>query len=105
MDTEGTAGKDSDEFAQLTSSVGNLDLIDLYCFWGGDQYKSFVKLNKSIESALKVTGCPRYDFCNEKLQPILSKISNICVCQGSSPFYSCCFQKNKLFSTDIFWRI
>jgi len=77
LDTEGTAGKDSDEFAQLTSSVGNLDLIDLYCFWGGDQYKSFVKLNKSIESALKVTGCPRYDFCNEKLQPILSKISNM----------------------------
>jgi len=77
LDTEGTAGKNSDEFAKLVKKVDNLDVVDLYCLWGEDQYNSFIKFNLLSDNKLKITGCPRYDFCHQSLRSALPTINDI----------------------------
>lgn len=77
LDTEGFFGNEPDEFAKLITSVGNIGFVDLYCCWGLAQYKALLKTKKFKKTTLKLTGCPRYDFCNTVLRSSLSKISNI----------------------------
>jgi surface carbohydrate biosynthesis protein len=77
LDTEGTAGKNSDEFAKLVRKVDNLDVVDLYCLWGREQYNSFKKYNLFRNNELKITGCPRYDFCHKSLRSALPTVNDI----------------------------
>ena len=62
LDTEGIAGRDFEEFADLVSESKMTHLIDLYMFWGSGQMsavenRGLVPVGKTV-----VTGCPRYDF-------------------------------------------
>lgn len=61
LDTEGGVLKDADFV--FRSVFKYVDKIDLYCLWGVKQYEALSKLNILSDDAIKVTGCPRYDFC------------------------------------------
>jgi surface carbohydrate biosynthesis protein len=63
LDTEGIAGKSSDQFAEMVKGAGCTELVDLYCVWGLDQEAAFARHRTVDESVLRATGCPRYDFC------------------------------------------
>lgn len=68
LDTEGTGGKTAEEFARLVACGQAEDLIDLYCVWGTDQYRALLPM---FGSRLKLTGCPRYDYCAPQWRPAL----------------------------------
>ena len=63
LDTEGSPGKDIEKFSHFISNIKERNLVDLYCLWGTDQYNAFKKKNIFKDDVLKITGCPRYDFC------------------------------------------
>ena len=77
LDTEGVSGKNTDEFAKLVKKGMRDDIVDLYCLRGNNQYQSFTKYNVLPKHKIKVTGCPRYDFCNKSLVQALPSISDI----------------------------
>jgi hypothetical protein len=61
LDTEGGVLKDAETyFAKVFNYV---DTVDLYCLWGMKQQEAMRKINRLPEDVIKVTGCPRYDFC------------------------------------------
>jgi surface carbohydrate biosynthesis protein len=61
LDTEGGVLKDAEAyFGRVFNFV---DTVDLYCLWGMKQYEAMRKINRLPEDVIKVTGCPRYDFC------------------------------------------
>jgi surface carbohydrate biosynthesis protein len=61
LDTEGGVLKDAEAyFAKVFNYV---DTVDLYCLWGMKQQEAMRKINRLPEDVIKVTGCPRYDFC------------------------------------------
>jgi surface carbohydrate biosynthesis protein len=61
LDTEGGVLKDAGAyFARVFDYV---DTVDLYCLWGIKQYEAMRKINRLPDDVIKVTGCPRYDFC------------------------------------------
>ena len=74
LDTEGGILNDIEE--ELTNLVlrSNPENVDLYCFWGKMQYDSFVKNNVLPTEKMKVTGCPRYDFCSTKWKGALENL-------------------------------
>lgn len=63
LDTEGVGGKTSDEFATLVGSDLGAGLVDLYCVWGSSQGAALAARAVVAPAALRVTGCPRYDYC------------------------------------------
>ncbi|HVX76407.1 MAG TPA: surface carbohydrate biosynthesis protein [Bradyrhizobium sp.] len=75
LDTEGIAGKDPDQFAQIVKTVGCTDLVDLYCVWGQAQYEAFLRHQTVPAGLLYATGCPRYDFCAQPWRAALPKPS------------------------------
>ena len=73
LDTEGVGGKNADEFATLVGSDIGAGLVDLYCVWGPSQGKALVARKVVGHNALRVTGCPRYDFCAPPWRDALPK--------------------------------
>lgn len=65
LDTEGIAGRDFEEFADLFFETNMTDLIDLYMFWGNGQLQAVEKRSAPQPKKKTVTGCPRYDFFSE----------------------------------------
>jgi surface carbohydrate biosynthesis protein len=61
LDTEGGVLKDAEGY--FASVFNFIDTVDLYCLWGIKQYEIMRRINRLPEDAIKVTGCPRYDFC------------------------------------------
>lgn len=77
LDTEGgvlsESGHDSpDNWAASLSSNGLARLIDDYCLWGHRVHRAFASRSGLSAEALSVTGCPRYDICNEPWSALLS---------------------------------
>lgn len=76
LDTEGgvlsEAGLDSPEnWAASLRSAGLAELVDDYCFWGGEIHRAFASHSGLPAEALMVTGCPRYDVCIEPWSALL----------------------------------
>lgn len=63
LDTEGAAGKTADDYARMVSRMQCGDYVDLYCLWGRSQYEAFHRHRTVPPAVLRLTGCPRYDFC------------------------------------------
>lgn len=63
LDTEGMAGKSSEEFAVIISRSQSAHLMDFYCVWGKGQYAALRAGNVIPEAKMALTGCPRYDYC------------------------------------------
>ena len=76
LDTEGSPGRNVDNYASMVKNVSSAALVDLYCLWGMDQYESFIRKEAIYKDNIKVTGCPRYDFCYGSLIKSLPKQEN-----------------------------
>lgn len=63
LDTEGAGGKCADDYARMVSRMRCGDYVDLYCLWGRSQYEAFLRHQAVPPAVLRLTGCPRYDFC------------------------------------------
>jgi surface carbohydrate biosynthesis protein len=63
LDTEGAGGKNAEEFAELTAKSGGSHWMDLYCVWGEGQHAALRQRGLVRDDALRLTGCPRYDWC------------------------------------------
>ena len=63
LDTEGLSGKSPEEYAAWVAVTGIASLMDLYCVWGQGQLQALRTQNIIPEERLKLTGCPRYDYC------------------------------------------
>lgn len=63
LDTEGVGGKTPAEFAALVAASGGAAAVDLYCVWGVAQQQALVEIGAVPEDRIRVTGCPRYDYC------------------------------------------
>lgn len=63
LDTEGAAGKTSDDYARMVGRMQCGDYVDLYCVWGRSQFDAFCRHHTVPLERLRLTGCPRYDFC------------------------------------------
>jgi surface carbohydrate biosynthesis protein len=64
LDTEGAAGKDADQFAGMVARMDCASFIDVYCVWGTEQYDAFRRAEIVPADRLRLTGCPRFDFCS-----------------------------------------
>jgi len=76
LDTEGSPGKNLSKFAGFVSKIKERDLVDIYCLWGRDQYNTFKQNKLFNDKKLKLTGCPRYDFCVYPYNKTLPQIFN-----------------------------
>ena len=76
LDTEGSPGRDLSKFANFLYKIKERDLVDLYCLWGEDQYNTFKQRKLFDEKKLKITGCPRYDFCVHPYNETLNQVFN-----------------------------
>ena len=65
LDTEGGIFDSVEEGLTNLVARSKPSNIDLYCLWGQRQYDSFIEHNILPEEKLRITGCPRYDFCVE----------------------------------------
>jgi len=77
LDTEGgvlsESGFDSpNNWAVSFRDFGLADLVDDYCFWGRAVYDAFRRHSGMDEAALALTGCPRYDVCNQPWSSLLT---------------------------------
>lgn len=72
LDTEGGILKDADFF--FGSISRHADRVNLYCLWGLKQHEALGKTNFLPEDSLKITGCPRYDFCSPPWENALPDI-------------------------------
>ncbi|MBL0350885.1 MAG: hypothetical protein IPP68_11010 [Elusimicrobia bacterium] len=74
LDTEGAGGKSAEDHARLATRLPLGGLVDLYCLWGENQRAAMVREGSVPASALRATGCPRFDFCappwREALLPV-----------------------------------
>ena len=50
-------------WARRFRDAGHGELVDLHCFWGPALAEAFVAEGALPESRIRVTGCPRFDFC------------------------------------------
>lgn len=66
MDTEGNGGEDPLAYADSVLAEQPEVLVDAYCLWGKDQYDAFVERAVLPNSALALTGVPRYDLFSSK---------------------------------------
>lgn len=71
LDTEGVGGKNADEFASLVASTGVASELDLYCVWGEEQFLALQQHGVVPADRLRLTGCPRYDYCASPWQATL----------------------------------
>ena len=71
LDTEGTPSVGPDEFSLKVKKLNYEKIIDLYCFWGVDQYEAFKRNSVLPKNTLALTGCPRFDFCSHNLKKTL----------------------------------
>ena len=74
LDTEGSPGNDMEGFAKKVAQITDRNIISLYCLWGDEQYNAFKKENTFEKNILRITGCPRYDFCAEPYRTTLPKV-------------------------------
>ena len=74
LDTEGSPGKDLSKFASFINKIKEKSLVDIYCLWGEEQYKSFKEKKLFNDDIVKITGCPRYDFCVYPYNQTLPKL-------------------------------
>ena len=65
LDTEGAVFNSVEDGLTNFAARSEPSNVDLYCLWGRRQYDSFIEHNILPEEKLRVTGCPRYDFCVE----------------------------------------
>ena len=77
LDTEGgvlsESGFDSpNNWAASFRDSGLADLVDDYCFWGKAVYDAFREHSGMDDAALALTGCPRYDVCNQPWSSLLT---------------------------------
>lgn len=79
LDTEGTGGKTAQEFAGMVGKSGGAPLCDLYCVWGDGQFAALIDDGRVPPKALRLTGCPRYDYCAE---PWLNALPGTSVAPG-----------------------
>ena len=63
LDTEGAAGKNADQFAGMVARMDCASFINVYCVWGTEQYDAFRRAEIVPSDRLRLTGCPRFDFC------------------------------------------
>lgn len=68
LDTEGGIlsedGVDSPaQFARSVKGLNKPNVVDLYIFWGERVAAEFAKIGVLSTNRIRVTGCPRYDFC------------------------------------------
>ncbi|MEI8265168.1 MAG: surface carbohydrate biosynthesis protein [Betaproteobacteria bacterium] len=63
LDTEGVGGKNAEEFAALVGSDIGAGFVNLYCTWGLSQGAALAARGVVRPEVLRVTGCPRYDYC------------------------------------------
>lgn len=71
LDTEGVGGKNAEEFATLVGADIGASLVDLYCVWGPSQGAALAARRVVDPNALRLTGCPRYDYCSESWRSAL----------------------------------
>jgi surface carbohydrate biosynthesis protein len=71
MDTEGVGGKTPEEFSSLVAATGGAAAVDLYCVWGVAQQRALIDAGVVPEDRVRVTGCPRYDYCVPPWRDIL----------------------------------
>jgi len=74
LDTEGGVFTDVEEKLINIVAKSYPEYIDLYCLWGQRQYDSFVSHKILPEDKLRLTGCPRFDFCVEPWRSALPRI-------------------------------
>ncbi len=74
LDTESSPGNNMNNFAKLISEIKHRNTLNLYYFWGNDQYDAFKNNNIFENNILRITGCPRYDFCSEPYSKTLPKV-------------------------------
>ena len=70
LDTEGAGGRSASEFAQLVAHGGAADIVDFYCVWGPAQLEALAPL---LGERLRLTGCPRYDYCAQPWRQALHR--------------------------------
>lgn len=76
LDTEGgifpEEGDGSPEFwARRFRSIGAYDYVDCYLFWGQRTHDAFKEHSGLAEDRMRITGCPRYDYCDPKWRKVL----------------------------------
>jgi surface carbohydrate biosynthesis protein len=74
LDTEGGIFNSIEESFTKPVARSKPSNIDLYCLWGQRQYDSFVESNILPKEKLRITGCPRYDFCVEPWKSSLAYV-------------------------------
>ncbi len=74
LDTEGSPGKDLSKYASFVNKIKEKKLVDMYCLWGEEQYKAFKEKKLFNDNIVKITGCPRYDFCVYPYNQTLPKL-------------------------------
>lgn len=75
LDTEGNAGKSPDEYARMVAATQCGDFVDAYLLWGEKQYEAFTRSRAAGNSDMRLTGCPRFDFCAPRWRGALRKPS------------------------------
>lgn len=114
LDTEGGVlsedGLDSPEnWAKEAENLNLHDFISNYFFWGPRVYDAFKKYSKLSDSSLKLTGCPRYDFCHSRWNSILSGEDNDYILvnmnfSATNPKFSHSEENELKTWTDIGWE-
>lgn len=72
LDTEGAISRSAELYAHMVGMSGCKDFVDLYCVWGDEQRDAFIAQGVMPAERVRVTGCPRYDFCAPKWRPALA---------------------------------
>lgn len=97
LDTEGAAGKTSDDYAHMVERMRCGDYVDLYCVWGRSQFEAFRRHHTVPPETLRLTGCPRYDFCATPWRaalPVPKDVSDYVLVNTNFPVVNPRFSKN-----------
>ena len=74
LDTEGGVFRNLERGLTNLVARANPSHVDVYCLWGRRQYDSFIERNIAPKEKLRVTGCPRYDFCADPWKSALPRV-------------------------------
>lgn len=77
LDTEGAAGKSAADYARLVGRLPLGGLVDVYCLWGEEQHAALRAAGAVPPEVLRVTGCPRFDFCAAPWRDALSPVDGL----------------------------
>jgi len=72
LDTEGAISRSAEHYARMVGVSNCSEFVDLYCVWGDEQRNAFISQGVMPAERVRVTGCPRYDFCAPKWRPALA---------------------------------